>query len=95
VFDKVEEEVRELRGALEAGEAEHAREELGDLLFSVTQLARHLEADPEAALRAANAKFERRFRCMERMLAGQGRRPRDAAPEELEALWTAAKREVG
>ncbi len=95
VFDKVEEEVRELRGALDADEAEHAREELGDLLFSIAQLARHLEADPEAALRAANAKFERRFRFIERMLAAHGRRPRDAAPEELEALWTAAKREVG
>jgi len=95
VLGKVEEEIRELRGALAAGDGEQAREELGDLLFSIAQLARHLEADPEAALRAANAKFERRFRCMERMLGEQGRHPRDAAPDELEALWAAAKREVG
>lgn len=95
VVSKVEEEIRELRGALEARDPEHAREELGDLLFSVAQLARHLEADPEASLRAANAKFERRFRRMESILAQMGRHPRDAAPEELEALWAEAKREVG
>ena len=95
VLGKVEEEVRELHGALGAGDDEQAREELGDLLFSIAQLARHLEADAEQALRAANAKFERRFRCMERILSMQGRHPRDATPDELEALWTAAKREVG
>jgi MazG family protein len=95
VLGKVEEEVRELHGALGSGDAEHAREELGDLLFSVAQLARHLGADPEEALRAANAKFERRFRRVERVLAEQGRHPRDAAPDELEALWARAKREVG
>jgi MazG family protein len=95
VLGKVEEEIRELHGALEAGDAAHAREELGDLLFSVSQLARHLGADPEEALRAANAKFERRFRHMEDVLARHGRHPRDAAPAELETLWAAAKREVG
>ena len=95
VLGKVEEEVRELHGALESGDAEQAREELGDLIFSVAQLARHLGADPEEVLRAANAKFERRFRRMERILAEQGRHPRDAAPDELEALWARAKREVG
>jgi len=95
VLGKVEEEVRELHGALSADDAEQAREELGDVLFSLAQLARHLGADPEEALRAANAKFERRFRCIERMLAEHGRHPRDATPDELEALWTAAKREAG
>jgi MazG family protein len=95
VLGKVEEEVRELHGALSAGDAVHSREELGDVLFSLAQLARHLGADPEEALRAANAKFERRFRCIERMLAEHGRHPRDATPDELEALWTAAKREAG
>jgi MazG family protein len=95
VVGKVEEEARELRGALESGDAEQAREELGDVLFSIAQLARHIEADPESALRAANAKFERRFRCMERILAGQGSHPRDATPAELEALWNEAKRQVG
>jgi nucleoside triphosphate diphosphatase len=95
VLGKVEEEVRELNGALESGDPEQAREELGDVLFSIAQLARHLGADPEEALRAANAKFERRFRRMERILAEHGRHPRDAAPDELEALWARAKREVG
>jgi len=95
VLGKVEEEVRELNGALESGHPEQAREELGDVLFSIAQLARHLGADPEEALRAANAKFERRFRRMERILAEHGRHPRDAAPEEMEALWAQAKREVG
>ena len=95
VLQKVEEECRELRSALAAGEALQAREELGDLLFSVAQLARHLEADPEDALRSACAKFERRFRCIEHLLAEQGRHPRDASPDQLEALWAQAKREIG
>lgn len=95
VLLKVEEECRELRGALAAGEAAQVREELGDLLFSVAQLARHLEADPEDALRSACAKFERRFRRMEHLLAAQGRHPRDATAAELEALWAQAKREIG
>jgi MazG family protein len=95
VLGKVEEEIRELHGALEAGDAGQAREELGDVLFSLAQLARHLGGDPEEALRAANAKFERRFRCIEQMLAEHSRHPRDATPDELEALWAAAKREVG
>jgi MazG family protein len=95
VLLKVEEECHELRSALAAADPAQAREELGDLLFSVAQLARHMDADPEDALRAASAKFERRFRHMERRLAEQGRSPRDAAPDELEALWAAAKREIG
>jgi MazG family protein len=95
VLGKVDEEIRELHGALESGNAEQAQEELGDLLFSIAQLARHLGADPEEALRAANAKFERRFRRMESILAEHDRHPRDAQPDELEALWARAKREVG
>jgi MazG family protein len=95
VLQKVEEECRELRSALAAADSLQAREELGDLLFSVAQLARHLEADPEDALRAAGAKFERRFRHMEHQLAKHGRHPRDASPDELEALWAQAKREIG
>jgi MazG family protein len=95
VIDKVEEECMELREALAAGNAVETRAELGDLLFSLAQLARHLGTDPEAALRAASAKFERRFRRMEDWLAGQGRTPRDAGAAELEALWQRAKREGG
>ncbi len=70
-------------------------EELGDLLFSVVQAARHLGVDPEAALREANAKFERRFRDMEARLAADGRTVRDSDPDALEALWALAKRSVG
>ena len=95
VLVKVEEECTELRGALAASNPAAVEEELGDLLFSVAQLARHVGTDPEAALRSANAKFERRFRCMEALLAEQGRSPLDADPEELEALWARAKQELG
>jgi MazG family protein len=94
VLGKVEEECGELRGALAGGDCGHVAEELGDLLFSVAQLARHLGADPEAALRAANAKFERRFRRMEAILAEHGRTPREASQAELEALWARAKQEL-
>jgi MazG family protein len=95
VLDKVHEEVGELQGALASGDTDHVREELGDLLFSVAQLARHLQVDPEGALRDSGRKFERRFRHMESILAGQGRDPASAALDELEALWARAKRETG
>jgi MazG family protein len=94
VLGKVQEECGELQGAMAGGDQAHVTEELGDLLFSVAQLARHLGTDPEAALRAANAKFERRFRRMESILAAQGRTPREAGQDELEALWARAKQEL-
>ena len=91
VLDKIIEESRELNEARDAmGPAEQA-EEFGDLLFVMANLARHLEIDPEAALRAANAKFTRRFRAIEAALAEQGRRPEDSTLEEMDALWDAAK----
>jgi MazG family protein len=95
VLAKVDEECTELRGALDEGRASAIEEELGDLLFSLAQFARHSGIDPETALRAANAKFERRFRRMESWLAEQGRLPRDATPDELESLWAKAKQESG
>ena len=95
VLDKVREEIGELQGAVEGGQVAHVREELGDLLFSVAQLARHLQVDPEGALRDAGGKFERRFRRIEALLAAQGRAPADATADELEALWAQAKRETG
>jgi MazG family protein len=67
------------------------REELGDLMFAVANLARHLEVDPETALRAANAKFERRFRFIERELARRGKRPETSTLEEMDAIWNDAK----
>jgi MazG family protein len=95
VLDKIREELDELQHAVAKGEPEHVREELGDLLFSVAQLARHLRVDPEGALRDAGEKFERRFRQMEARLAEQGRSPASASAMELEALWAQAKQETG
>jgi MazG family protein len=96
VIDKIEEELGELRAELEAGDIDQARltDELGDVLFAVANLARHCKIDPEAALRATNDKFERRFRHIERRLAEAGRKPADATLEEMEALWQEAKTRV-
>jgi ATP diphosphatase len=95
VLDKIEEELRELRAAQAGHDADAIRAEMGDLLFSLAQSARHLGVDAEGALRDANAKFERRFRHMEATLAAQGRDAAQAGAEELEALWLQAKRELG
>ncbi len=96
VIDKIEEELGELRAELTAASIDQARlaDELGDVLFAVANLARHCKIDPEAALRATNDKFERRFRYIERRLADQGREPADAALEEMEMLWQEAKTKV-
>jgi ATP diphosphatase len=91
VIDKIVEEARELNEArAEKSEAE-VFEEFGDLLFVVTNLARHLKIDAEAALRAANSKFTRRFGSVEAALAAGGRRPEDSTLAEMDALWDAAK----
>jgi len=92
VLDKIEEEIGELRRELDAGSAKDAVEdEVGDLLFALANLARHLGVDPEVALRRGNRKFERRFRAIEAALAAEGRRPEAATLEEMEALWQQAK----
>ena len=70
---------------------EDAAAEVGDLLFAVVNLARHLKADPEGILRATNLKFERRFASIERALAAHGKTPKDATLAEMDALWDAAK----
>ncbi|WGW02480.1 nucleoside triphosphate pyrophosphohydrolase [Tropicibacter oceani] len=88
VIDKIVEEAQELR---EATSPDHQHEEFGDLLFVMANLARHLDIDPEEALRAANAKFTRRFRSIEAALAQQGKRPEDSDLAEMDALWDAAK----
>jgi len=95
VVAKVREEIDELDEALESGAAEAVSEEIGDLLFSCCNLARHLGVDAESALRDANAKFERRFRRMERALADAGRGLEQATPDELDDHWEAAKRKEG
>src|SRR5262249_36611815 len=93
VLEKAREEVDEIESAVAAGEAEaRLSHEIGDLLVAVAQLARHRKVNPETALRDTNARFERRLRHIEERLAAQGRGPRDADLDELEALWGEAKR---
>jgi MazG family protein len=93
VIDKIEEEIGEVRAEIAAGaSADRLRDEIGDVLFAVANLARHLSIDPEAALRATNDKFTRRFRHIERRLKAQGRSPEVASLAEMEALWVEAKR---
>jgi len=102
IFDKLHEEVDELKAAIEesnasgdveTGEAGHerVREELGDLLFAVTNIARHLAVEPEAALKLTNRKFRRRFRHIERGLEARGRSLDAATLDEMETLWQEAK----
>lgn len=93
VIDKIREELAEVEEALAAGDQQHAQEEVGDLLFAVTNLARTLKADPEQCLRATNAKFERRFRFVERELSAAQRPLTEASLDEMEAHWQAAKAE--
>ena len=93
VLDKLIEETHELTEARETLTKAEVEEEFGDLLFVMANLARHWEVDPEAALRAANAKFERRFRRIEDWLAEDGRHPSDSTLAEMDALWNRAKAE--
>ena len=92
VIDKLHEETAEVEAEIAAGDLDAAREELGDLLFVCANLARKLDADPEAALRAANAKFTRRFAHIEASLAAAGRTPEQSDLAEMDALWHEAKR---
>jgi ATP diphosphatase len=91
VLQKIREEADEIEAALDSGDTEELAEETGDLLFAVVNLARHVGADPDQALRGTNAKFERRFAYIERALAAQGRSPEDASLDEMDALWNEAK----
>lgn len=91
VLDKLREELGEIEDALDVGDKAQVAGEVGDLLFAVANLARHLDVDPEAALRGTNAKFERRFGFIERALEQQGRSTADASLDEMDALWNAAK----
>jgi ATP diphosphatase len=91
VLAKIREEIDEVEAEIDAGEQAAAAQEIGDLLFAVVNLARHLKADPETVLRCANVKFERRFGFIEGALAAQGRRPEQATLAEMDALWNEAK----
>ena len=87
VFDKLREELAELEVEIEAGDAQKTREELGDFLFVIANLARKLDVEPEDALRAANAKFVRRFHYIEARLAEDGRTPEQSDLAEMDRLW--------
>ena len=91
VLAKIREEADEIEAALDAGDRTEASQEIGDLIFALVNLARHLSADPEEALRATNRKFERRFQFIEAALAKQGKTPQQATLAEMDALWNAAK----
>jgi len=92
VLAKIREEADEIEAALDANAPQdEVAGEVGDLLFAVANLARHVDADPEAALRKTNAKFERRFAYIETELAKRGRSLKDASLEEMDALWNEAK----
>ena len=91
VLAKIREELDEVEEALAAGDRQHAQDEVGDLLFAVTNLARTLGADPEQCLRSTNAKFERRFRYVERALVDAERPLNEASLDEMESHWQAAK----
>ena len=100
IFAKLDEEIKELRAAIAThqnsdNEADHAlvREEIGDLLFAVTNIARHLHVEPEAALKLTNRKFRHRFNHIEKQLTAQGRGFESATLDELEALWQEAKKQ--
>ena len=94
VMDKLAEEMQEIHVEINQGaDQERMEDEIGDLLFVGINLARHAKVDPEAALRGANAKFERRFRRIETLLAMQGRTLPESTLEEMDALWDQAKRE--
>ena len=93
VFEKMNEEIQELKNELEAKtiSREAVEEELGDMLLTVVSLARHLHVNPELALRRGSAKFEQRFRFVEKRLEKDGYCPEKASLEELESLWQDAK----
>jgi MazG family protein len=98
VLDKIEEEIAEVRREVESGatgQLSRAEEEMGDLLFAITNLSRKLGIEPEAALRRANDKFTKRFDAMERTLTSRGRRLSDATLEEMEEEWRRVKELLG
>ena len=91
VLAKIREELAEIETALDQDSSADAAAETGDLLFAAVNLARHLDADPEAVLRVTNRKFERRFKNIERALEARGRTPSEATLAEMDDLWNAAK----
>lgn len=94
VIEKIEEELEEVKAAIAAGDKAHAADEIGDLLYAIVNLSRHLHADPEASIRRTITRFERRFRIVEERCAAEGKDPNELGLEELDAHWEAAKRQL-
>jgi nucleoside triphosphate diphosphatase len=92
IREKLNEELAELDAEVGASQAEAIAEELGDALFTMVNLGRKLKVDPEEALRAANAKFEKRFRHMESLARARGLALEALSPAQWEALWAESKR---
>ncbi len=91
VLAKIREETDEIAAEIESGDLARAANEVGDLLFAAVNLARHLDVDPDAALRGTNLKFEQRFAAIEAALAARGKTPAEATLTEMDDLWNAAK----
>jgi nucleoside triphosphate diphosphatase len=92
ILDKIEEEIGEIREAMAEGRRDLIAEEFGDILFALVNLGRHLNIDPEAALRGTNEKFRSRFHAVERGLKAEGKALDAASLDEMEALWQRAKK---
>ncbi|QND39031.1 nucleoside triphosphate pyrophosphohydrolase [Rhizobium leguminosarum bv. viciae] len=91
ILDKIEEEIGELRVALREGDQAKVSDELGDLIFAVVNIGRHVKADPEQAVRGTNTKFRRRFSHIEQVLEAEGETLEAASLERMEEIWQAAK----
>jgi len=91
IFEKLDEEVAELEDAIKNGNTEHAAEEIGDLLFVVMNLARHLDVEPETALKKTNRKFRQRFKFIEGELKRNGKSLENTSLTEMDELWNKAK----
>lgn len=94
VFEKLQEELLELQQAQQQADSNAIEDELGDVLFSCVNIARHLHVNSENALRRVNQKFERRFRCLEQLMAAEGQNIADANAETLEHYWQLAKKQL-
>lgn len=91
IFEKLDEEIGELKTAINEGEQEKISEEIGDLLFVIVNLARKLEIEPETSLKKTNRKFRQRFKYIEKRLKEEGKTPEESDLEEMDALWNQAK----
>lgn len=94
ILDKIEEEIDELREALAGGHPEKVKDELGDLIFALVNIGRHVKAEPEQALRGTNTKFRRRFRYIEENIQASGETLEGATLERMEELWQRAKQNM-